>query len=167
MTQLFVIADQYKQLIQTLADGDFDAATIADTIEASGIADDFNAKALNVALVAKSLVQHVPTIDAEIERLTALKTRATRNSDGLISYVKQNMESLGISEIKTPLFTLKIINNPGSVEILNPDIPAEYLSEQKPAPPRTPDKKKIADALKAGEPLTFARLVQSTRLKIG
>lgn len=167
MTQLFVIADQYKQLIQTLADGDFDAATIADTIEASGIADDFNAKALNVALMAKSLVQHVPTMDAEIERLTALKTRVTRNSDGLISYVKQNMESLGISEIKTPLFNLKIVNNPGSVEILNPDAPDAYLAEQKPAPPRTPDKKKIADALKAGEPLTFARLVQSTRLKLG
>ena len=36
MTALYVIANQYLALAEKLADGDFDAATIADTIEASG-----------------------------------------------------------------------------------------------------------------------------------
>ena len=77
------------------------------------------------------------------------------------------MESAEISEVKTPLFTLSIVKNPPAVEILNQvEIPDEYLSEQKPPPPRTPDKKKIAAALKAGAPLSWAALTQSTRLKV-
>ena len=167
MTSFIQLTGQYAALAQQLAEGDFDAATIADTIEASGLTDDINAKAQNLALVARSALQHAPAIRAEIERLEALEKRNQRAHDGLIAYAKASMEIAGISEIKTPLFTLKIVNNPGAVEILNPDIPEAYLAEQKPAPPRTPDKKKIADALKAGEPLTFARLAPSTRLKLG
>lgn len=39
MTALYVLTNQYLALAEQLADGDFDATTIADTIEASGITD--------------------------------------------------------------------------------------------------------------------------------
>ena len=167
MTALYVLTGQYRQLAEQLADGDFDAQTIADTIEASGLVDDIETKAQGVALMARSALQFVPAIDAEIERLQALKTRNQRAHDGLMEYAKRCMESAEISEVKTPLFTLSIVKNPPAVEILNQvEIPDEYLSEQKPLPPRTPDKKKIAAALKAGAPLSWAALTQSTRLKV-
>lgn len=167
MTALYVLSGQYRQLAEQLADGDFDVQTIADTIEASGLTDDINAKAQGVALMARSAVQFVPAIDTEIERLQALKTRHQRIHDGLMAYTKKNMEVMGVSKIECPLFTLSIVNNPPAVEILNSvEIPEEYLSEQKPPPPRAPDKKKIGAALKAGEPLSWASLTHSTRLRI-
>lgn len=167
MTALYVLTGQYRQLAEQLADGDFDLATIHDTIEASGIVDAIEQKAHGVALVARSAVQFIPAIDAEIERLQALKARNQRLHDGLMNYAKRCMESAEISEVKTPLFTLTIVKNPPSVDILNTvEIPDEYLAEQKPAPPRAPDKKKIADALKAGCQLTWAAFKQSTRLRV-
>jgi hypothetical protein len=167
MTALYVLTGQYRQLAEQLAGGDFDAQTIADTIDASGIVDDINTKAQGVAMVARSAVQFIPAIEAEIERLHELKARNQRAHDALMTYLKTNMEAAQISEIKTPLFTLKIVNNPPAVDILNAvGIPEEYMSEQKPAPPRTPDKAKIGKALKAGEPLSWAALTQSTRLKV-
>lgn len=164
---LYVLTGAYRQLAEQLADGDYDAQTIQDTIEASGLVDDIEQKAQGVALMARSAVQYVPAIRAEIERLQALEARAQRASDGLMAYAKRCMEMAEISEVKTPLFTLSIVRNPPAVDILNNvEIPEEYLSEQKPAPPRHPDKAKIAKALKAGEPLTWAALRQTTRLKI-
>lgn len=166
-TPLFVLTGQYQQLAHRLADGDFDLSTIEDTIEASGIVDDINAKAQGVVLVARSAVQFIPAIDAEIERLQALKARSQKAYDGLMVYVKKCMESAEISEIKAPLFTISIVANPPAVDILNNvDIPEEYMSEQKPAPPRTPDKKKIGAALKAGVDLSWAALSRSTRLRV-
>jgi hypothetical protein len=164
---LYVLTSQYRQLADQLAEGDFDAATVADTIEASGIVDDINTKAANCTLMAKSLVQYVPTIDAEINRLEALKERAERNSSALMDYVKTCMESSGISKITCPLFELAMVFNPPSVYVIDPlSVPDEYLAEQKPAPPRAPDKKKIGEALKSGKDLGFARLSQSTRLRV-
>ena len=42
---LFTLTNQYLQLADKLAAGDFDAETVADTIEASGITDDIAQKA--------------------------------------------------------------------------------------------------------------------------
>jgi hypothetical protein len=167
MTALYVLTSQYRQLAEQLAEGDFDAATVADTIEASGLTDDINTKAANCTLMAKSLAQYVPTIDAEIARLEALKDRAERNSSALMDYVKQCMEGAGISKITCPLFELVVVLNPPSVDVIDPlSVPDEYLAEQKPAPPRAPDKKKIGEVLKSGVDLSFARLHQSTRLRV-
>jgi hypothetical protein len=43
--KLYEISGQYLKLANELASMDLDATTIADTIEASGITDDFAAKA--------------------------------------------------------------------------------------------------------------------------
>ena len=73
MTSLYLLTGQYLQLANTLADGDFDPTTIADTIEASGITDDIAAKAQGIEYVARGAEAHNAAIDAEIARLQALK----------------------------------------------------------------------------------------------
>lgn len=164
---LYQLTGEYSALMHRLDDLDLDVITIADTIEASGLTDDIQNKAQGVEMVARAAVQYVPALDAEIARLQALKTQRENVAKGLRDYLKRCMEAAEIEKITCPFFTITIAKNPAAVEIINAvEIPDEYLAEQKPAPPRALDKKKIGDALKAGANLSWARLNQSTRLKI-
>ncbi|MDE2104923.1 MAG: siphovirus Gp157 family protein [Patescibacteria group bacterium] len=144
----------------------FDEQTIADTLEGSNLPALIGEKAQALEYIARAAVQHVPAIDAEIARLQELKASRERKADGVRAYLKRCMEQGGIDKIECPMFKVSIQKNPPSVDILNPiAIPEEFMA-YKPAPAPTVDKKKVADALKAGQELSWAALKQSTRLVI-
>lgn len=166
MTALYNLAGQYAQLVQKLEDLNMDEATVADTIEASGLIDDIAAKAQGCELVARHFEALVPAIDAEIDRLAALKKERAAKAVGMRQYVKAQMDAAGITKIECPLFKLSIVNNPTSVDVFEPGlIPAEYMRIPAPLPP-APDKKAIAAALKDGKDVQGAKLTNSTRLAI-
>ncbi len=165
MAALYVLTNQYLELAETLANGDFDAQTIADTIEAVGITDELTVKAQGIEFVARGAEAHNAAIDAEIARLQALKAHRQKTADGLRQYLKDNMERAGIEKIECPLFRLTIKKNPPSVEIHDPlSIPKELLRvpEVKPAP----DKARIKEALLCGDYVPGAVLMQGTRLDV-
>lgn len=168
MTALYVLTNNYLELAERLADGDFDAQTIADTIEASGIADELTVKAQGIEHVARSAEAHNLAIDAEIARLQALKAQRTKVAAGLRAYLLDNMQRAGIEKIDCPLFSISIRKNPPSVEIIDQlSLPTQYMVTPDPKPPvAAPDKKAIGAALKAGEDVPGARLVQGVRLNI-
>lgn len=168
MTSLFVLTNDYLQLAETLADGDFDATTVSDTIEASGIMDSLQDKAQALEFVARDATAHNTTIDAEIARLTALKAQRERIAAGLRNYLKTNMERAGIQKITCPLFSISIRNNPPAVEIIDQlSLPTEYWHTPEPKPPvPMPDKSAIKAALQSGIEIMGAKLTQSTRLAI-
>ena len=165
-TSLFNLTNQYLQLADTLAAGDFDADTVADTIEASGITDDIAVKAQGLEYVARSAEAHLPAIDAEIGRLQALKAHRVKVAAGLRSYLLDNMLRMQIEKIDCPMFSISIRSNPTSVDVFDPlQIPA-YLMVQPEPPPAQPDKKTIGGLLKGGTDVPGARLVQGQRLSI-
>ena len=168
MTALYVLTNQYLELAEKLADGDFDAQTIADTIEASGIGDELSVKAQGIEFVARGAEAHHAAIDAEIARLTALKAHRQKVADGLRAYLKDNMERAGIEKIECPLFKLSIKKNPPSVEVIDPlSLPAEFWRTPEPKPPvAAPDKAAIKAALQDGKNVPGARLNQGTRLEV-
>lgn len=168
MSSLFSLTGQYLALAHQLADADFDAATVADTIDASGIVDDIATKVQNIEHVARGAEAHNAAIDAEIARLQALKAHRVKVAQGLRDYIKQNMLTLGIERIECPLFQISIRNNPPAVDIYDPlSLPAEYMVTPEPKPPvAAPDKKAIAKAIKAGVEVPGARLIQSARLSV-
>lgn len=166
MTALYTLTNQYLQLAEQLADADFDAQTIADTIEASGITDELATKAQGIESVARGALAHNDAIDAEIARLKALKDRRQKVADGLRDYLKCEMERAGIQKIECPLFTISIAKNPVAVEIYDaPSIPDSFMRQPK-TPPKVIDKKAIKDAIQSGTEISGARLSQSTRLSI-
>lgn len=166
MTALYVLTSQYLQLAEQLAEGDFDAQTIADTIEASGITDELATKAQGIEFVARGALAHHDAIDAEIARLTALKKQRQKVADGLRDYLKNEMERAGIEKIECPLFKISIAKNPASVDVYDPlSIPDSFMRQPAP-PPATIDKKAIKDSITAGQEVPGARLTQSTRLSI-
>lgn len=168
MTALFNIANQYLRLAEQLADGDFDAATIADTIEASGITDELATKAQGIEYVARGAEAHNLAIDAEIARLQALKAQRMKVAAGLRGYLLDNMQRMQIERIDCPMFSISIRKNPPSVDIYDPlSLPAQYMVLPEPKPPiAAPDKKAIAAAIKAGAEIPGAKLVQGLRLSI-
>jgi hypothetical protein len=163
---LYALADQYKQLAERLASMDLDAQTVADTIEASGLTDEIAEKATGIEMVARTLEMHNPAIDAEIERLTALKKHRAKAAAGLREYLKDNMIATGIQKIEAPLFKIRLQNNPPSVDVFEPGlIPLEFMY-QPPQPDAYPDRKAIAAEIKAGKEVPGARLTQGQRLAV-
>lgn len=163
---LYVLAGQYQQLAERLSNMDLDATTIADTIEASGLTDEIAEKACGIEMVARTMEMHTPTIDAEIERLTALKKQRQKAAAGLRDYLKTHMIATGIQKIEAPLFKISLRNNPPAVDLFDASmVPPEYMT-QPVAPPPAPDKTAIKAAIKAGKEVAGARLTQSQRLVV-
>jgi hypothetical protein len=163
---LFTLTNQYLQLANTLADGDFDADTVADTIEASGISDDIATKCQGIEYVARSAETYIPAIDAEIARLTALKTHRVKVAAGLRDYLMDSMQRMQIERIDCPMFSISIRSNPPSVDVFDQlQVPIGYMITPLP-PPDRPDKALIKEALKAGKDVPGARLTQGQRLVI-
>lgn len=168
MTSLFVLAGEYRALLNTLADGDFDAATMADTIEASGLEDDLATKAQNIEYVARNIEADIPAIDAEIERLTARKAGKLKTAQGLRDYLLAGMRAADKDKIESPMFTFSIRKNPPAVLLEDEGLlPAAYWRTPEPKPPvAAPDKAAIKAALQAGTEVPGAKLVQGVKLAI-
>jgi Siphovirus Gp157 len=166
MTALYNISNEYLKLAETLADGDFDLATIEDTIEASGIVDEFKNKAQALEFVARGATAHDGAIDAEIARLQALKARRNAVAAGVRKYLLDNMQRTGITKIECPLFAISIQNNAPSADVYDPlSLPSKFM-RQPDTPPPAPDKMAIKAALKAGEDVPGAKLTQSVRIVV-
>lgn len=163
---LYTLTAQYQQLLETLADGDFDVATINDTIESTGLIDDIASKAAGIEMVARTLEMHTPALEAEIERLSALKKQRAKAAACLREYLRSNMVSAGIQKLESPLFKIALRNNPPAVDVFELGLlPAEYMTQPAPPPP-APDKAAIKKALAAGVDVPGARLTQSQRLAV-
>lgn len=163
---LYNLASEYRALAQLLADGDFDPNTVADTIEASGLPEAIAEKAQGCEMVARMMEADIPTIDAEIKRLQELKKARQAKADALRKYVLDNMLACDIQSIDAPLFSIKIVKNPPSVEIFDErQIPADYFADPPPPPPRI-DKKLIAQAIRDGYEVPGAKLAQGYRLAV-
>jgi Siphovirus Gp157 len=98
----------------------------------------------------------------EIARLKRRQQQANEAAMRLRAYILSVMQAHGLKRMDghTTGFTLR--NNAASVEIPNEDaIPGEYLNWKEVC---TPDKKRIKEALAAGQPVEGARLVHTISL---
>lgn len=164
MTSLYEIAATYRADAARLSDLDLPAEVVTDTLDA--MAGELEVKAQNVVMFARDLQATAAAIkDAEdqmAKRRKAIEGRARH----LLDYVQGCMETAGVQRIECPHFKLAIQRSPASVDVYEPGLlPAMYMTQPVPPEP-APDKRAIADAIKAGEEVPGARLVQRTRLAI-
>jgi hypothetical protein len=164
MTALYILAQDYRAAADKLADLDLDEQTIADTLE--GMSGELEHKAVATAMVVRNMQALAASIkDAEqtmAARRKALEARAER----LTAYLLSNMQHAGIQNITSQHFALTVRQNPPSVTINEPGlIPAEFMRQPEPPPP-SPDKKAIAEALKAGRDVPGAHLSRGVRLEV-
>ncbi len=163
MTALYVIANEYRAAAMKLADMDLDAQTIADTLES--LSGELEVKAQNVAMFVRNLEVTAAAIKQhEAEQAARRKAIETR-ADALRAYLARCMDATGIEKIEGPGVKLSFRKS-SAVVIDGADlIPGEYMRQPEPPPP-APDKKAIADAIKAGIEVPGAHLEQRRSLQI-
>lgn len=161
---LYQLADQYVGVAQQLADLDLPAEVVNDTLE--GLAGELEVKATQVAMFARNLEAAAESIRVAEQDMVNRRKALERRAGQLREYLKAQMERTGITAIECPYFKLAIKQNPPAVVIdAESQIPAQFMRQPEPPPP-APDKKALAEALKAGQDIPGAHLVRGTRLEI-
>lgn len=114
------------------------------------------------AAVLRRLDAEVEYTDAEIQRLTALKRAREANAARLRAMILAVMREHGVEKIRGNTTTFSVVQNPPSVEVDDTlgALPQEFVRV---IPAREePDKVKIREALKAGQQVPGAWLVQGS-----
>lgn len=125
---------------------------------------DLKEKSSNVIAVVRNQELTIDAIDNEIKRLKAMKDGIENRLDKFKTYIKNAMLTNGIEKIDTNLGSIKFTKST-STEIFD-----ESLIDKKFIEVVTTEKiskEKIKKALKAGEEVQGARLVENKNLKIG
>ena len=122
-------------------------------------------KAGNIGRWLRNIDGNIESVESEITRLKERKEVNSHLKDRLKTYLKDSMEKAGMDKIDTGIMVLAIQKNPPSVELVDETaIPASYkdvIPEQ-----YIISKKRILEALKAGEEVKGAILHQGTHLRL-
>lgn len=164
MTQLYVLAQEYRAVANTLADMDLDEQTIADTLES--MSGELETKATNVAMFARNLEVTAAAIKAAAEQMTTRGKAIERRVENLRQYLLDNMIYAHVTKIDTPYIRLGVKTNPPSVSIFEESLVPNEFMRQPDAPPLAPDKTAIKAAIAAGNHVPGCRLIQTQRLDI-
>lgn len=125
---------------------------------------DLSNKLVNYGYVVKNLDGEVTALDDEIERLTARK-KARKTHIGLLkNRMQQAMADNGLDKIDDPIMPIRLQNSAPSVRL---DIDPLHLPEEFQRVEITADKTAIGKALKAGQEVKGAVLVQNSHIRIG
>lgn len=164
MRPLYALVEQHREL-ERLADvEDLDEDAVRTTLD--GLEGEIAVKAQSVAAMALNVEAWAQAADDAAKRIAERAARARKRAAWLRDYLRANMQGAGLTKIESPEFTVAIRKNPAAVQIADGIIlPARFMVHPEPPPPR-PDKKAIAEALKAGEQIEGCALVQSERLDI-
>jgi hypothetical protein len=163
MKPLFQLVEQYRQL-QAIDPEEVDSQTLSDTLEALG--GEIQEKAKNVAYYARNIESFADQVDEAAAQMKERAKRLREKASGIRGYILNQMQGAGITKIQAPEFTLAIRKNPPAVQIKSDaSIPSDYMVKPEPPAPY-PDKRKLADALKAGTVIDGVSLEQGVRLDI-
>lgn len=125
---------------------------------------DWDKKAINVGKFLRQMELDQEQIKSEIERLTKKLKSSLNTSQSLHDLLLFQMNSFGKKEIKTPILSIKVRDNPLSVFIENEDaVPPEYKTEKTTV---SVNKNKLKLAFKSGEQISGVNFVNSQRLDI-
>ena len=157
--RIYELTDAYQQVITLMEEEG--GADLADTLES--IDDALELKLENTAKVIRTFEAQAEALKTEEDRMRKKRQTYQNNVDRLKSYIFEAMQATGKDKLKGVHVSLRLQNNPPSVNMLNAQaIPAHYLVEQ----PSTVDKKAVLQDLKNGIAVDGAELKQDKSLRI-
>lgn len=162
---LYEIADLYLQDVAKLQDLDLDPQTIADTLESMG--GDLEVKATNVAMFVRNLESLADQIKQAEAAMTTRRKAIEGRANAVREYLLENMQRTGIRNIDSPWFKIALAKNPpsvvvddeGTLKFAHPEFVKVVTTE-------SIDKAAIKEAIKAGQIVEGAHLVQAERVTI-
>jgi hypothetical protein len=125
--------------------------------------DQLQAKAVNYAKVIANYQAESDAIDQEIKRLKAMKDSRDKKIDWLKESVKKAMLLSGIEKVESPLFKLSVRRSEAVEVDLVEALPNAFLNVKNVV---TADKVAIKEAIKRGENVIGARLIENFNLQI-
>jgi len=166
MPSLRELTGERLVLQRKLDELDFDQQTITDTLEGESTA--LQEKVESYGYVIKNMESFVESIKAEEDRIAKRRKIYESRVGHIKEWLKTNMIACGITKIECPAFTIAVKQNPPSVVVDEIEaIPMAYMRTPPIVIPESvPDKKLIADALKAHLSVPGCHLVRSSRVDI-
>ena len=163
---LYELTDSWLKVQQMMEDTE-DMEAVLDTLEAieGGIED----KAENYGKLIRNLTADVESIKAEEERLAKRRRAISNNIDSLKDRLLFTMKAIEKDRIKTDLFSFTIANNPPTAQVDNEPAFIEWARANDNRFIREKvelNKKALAEALKGGEDINGAKLIQTKGLRI-
>ena len=125
--------------------------------------DQLQAKAVNYAKVIANYQAESDAIDQEIKRLKAMKESRDKKVEWLKESVKKAMLVSGIEKVESPLFKLSVRRSEAVEVDLVEALPNAFQNVKNVV---TADKVAIKEAIKRGENITGARLIENFNLQI-
>ncbi len=157
---LYTLTTQAKEISLLLEEGEF----TPEIEQALAITQEqLQEKSLQYTYVIKNLEADSQAIDNEIKRLKAMKEAKDNAIDRMKEAVRNAMLAFGIDKIESSLFKLSLRRSE-SVEVVNIDQLPESLTTVKKTV--SADKVKIKEAIKAGQNVEGAVIVENFSLQI-
>ena len=125
--------------------------------------DQLQAKAVNYAKVIANFQAESDAIDQEIKRLKAMKESREKKIEWLKESVKKAMLVSGIEKVESPLFKLSVRRSEAVEVDVVEALPSAFQNVKNVV---TADKVAIKEAIKRGENVFGARLVENFSLQI-
>ena len=164
--KLYEIAAQYQSFLELVQDTEnelsMDDTVVTDTLEA--IEGEFEIKAVNTAMVLKTLQSEADAIAAAMQGMTARKKALESRADSLKSYLLHNMQAMGVQKIKHPYFNISVTKNSQETVFIENE---SLIGEEFKKVVVTIDKTLIKEALKAGKAVAGCALARGEHLRIG
>ncbi len=141
---LYELTEEARELQDMIEE--YPPETFSDTIESLQLM--IEDKADSYAAVNQNITNEIAALKAEEERLAVRRIALERNQMRLIKAIKEAMNALGKTKIKTEKFTFSVSKN-GGLQPIKVDM--EKLPDKFKKMIFEPDNDRIREAIKAGE----------------
>ena len=163
MTALYVIANEYRDAANKLAELDLDPQTVADTLES--LSGDLEVKAQNVALMVRCFEADAAACKQWAKEATERAKAIEARADRMREYLASNLEACGIEKVAGPGVSISFRASSAVVIDAEDLLPVDFM-RVKPAPAPEPDKTAIAAAIKAGQEVPGAHIEHRRSIQI-
>lgn len=159
--KLYELTQNYRNLENL---GEQEGLTVEMIQEALGqVEEDINTKIENTCKVIKEIDADAVGIDEEIKRLTALKKQKENTVNKLKEYITFEMNGIGLNKVDGKLFKISFRKSTSVNIIDETKIPKEFIIVKT---TESISKKELGKALKNGEIIEGAELIQGRSLQI-
>jgi hypothetical protein len=158
---IYELKEQYMRLQALAESGEFDQEAIDEAM--ADVEDAIEQKAENYALVMKNLEGNVMGLDAEIKRLQAMKKSVESNIDYMKDRLSDMLTAAEKKKFKTDHFAFSFRKSESVSVVDQTLLPGDYIKVKV---TELVDKTEIKKAIKAGEIIPGAELIQKQNLQI-
>ena len=158
--KLYEISEMYRQALDEIQ-VDPDTGVVTGFEEVQKLSGEFDSKAEAIACYIKELQAFSDSVKAEMDGLKKRAESAKKTADRLKEYLGQQMDGADKDKIKTPRVSISWRKST-SCEILDAsEVPEKYCTVEV-----KPSKSAITQAIKDGETVPGAALVENRKLQI-